>query len=170
VASFAIGYATLRRGRPAAAVSALEAGLALTREWGIGLWLPTVAASLGAAYVAVGRVNEAVRVLEEAVEQERRMKRVGSHSARLVALSEAYLAADRPHDAGATSARALELARAHGERGYEAAALRALAAVDAATGQLDAARARYADAIALARALELAPLAARGEAEAARLG
>jgi len=169
VASFALGYAALRRGLPAVAVSALEAGLALTREWGIGLWLPTVAASLGAAYVAVGRVSEAVPVLEEAVEQERRMKRVGSHSARLAVLGEAYLAADRPHDARAASTRAVELARAHGERGYEAAALRALAAVDAATGQLEAARAGYAEAIALARALELAPLAARAETEARRL-
>jgi len=113
-------------------VPVLEESLARVREWGIGLWLPTVGAALGRAYVRIGRVGDAVVVLEEAVAHETRMKRVGSHAARLVALGEAYAAAGRRDEARATIGRALDLARAHGERGYEADAARALAALETA--------------------------------------
>jgi transcriptional regulator with AAA-type ATPase domain/tetratricopeptide (TPR) repeat protein len=158
VALFAAGYTDLRRGRPDAAVPALEQSLRLVREWSIGLWLPTVGAALGTAYVAVGRAAEAVTLLEEVTQQEARMKRVGSHSARLAALGEAYLGAGRPDDARRTAARALELASAHGERGYEAMATRVLAEAAAATGDATSAAARYAEAISQVRSLGWRPL------------
>ncbi len=169
VAAFATGYTAFRRGAGVDAVSPLEQSLAIVRESGIGLWLPTVGAALGLAYVATGRVPEAVAVLEEVAEHETRMRRVGSHAARLAALSEAYLAAGRTADARATAGRALELARGHGERGYEAAATRMLGAIAAAAGDPAAAAAHYAGAIALARALGLRPLLAACETEAAAL-
>jgi transcriptional regulator with AAA-type ATPase domain/predicted ATPase len=129
VAQFAAGFIALHRGRPLSAVPLLEKSFALIRQSSVGLWLPTVGAALGRAYVRVGRVDDAIAVLEEAVGYETRMKRVGSHAARLVALGEAYLAAGRADEARSIAARALDLARAHGERGYEAEAARLLADV-----------------------------------------
>jgi tetratricopeptide (TPR) repeat protein len=169
VAAFATGYAALRRGRPEAALAPLEQSIAMIREWSIGLWLPTVGAALGLAYVAVGRVDHAIAVLEDVTAHEARLKRVGSHAARLGALAESYLAAGRVDDARATATRALELARRHGERGYAATALRILAEVDVAAGDVKGAVSRYAEAIGLARTLGFQPLLAACEAREAGL-
>jgi transcriptional regulator with AAA-type ATPase domain/tetratricopeptide (TPR) repeat protein len=161
VAAFAMGYAPLRQGVVSAALPMLERSFRLTLEWNFGLWLPTVGAALGVAYVLDGRVDEAVAVLEQAERCESGMKRVGSHSARLSALAEGYLAAGRVEAAEAAAVEALELARAHREPGYEASALRVRGQVYAATGQDAPAAEDYAAGISLARSLGLRPLQAQ---------
>jgi transcriptional regulator with AAA-type ATPase domain/tetratricopeptide (TPR) repeat protein len=161
VAAFAMGYGPLRQGVVSAALPMLERSFRLTLEWNFGLWLPTVGAALGVAYVLDGRVDEAVAVLEQAERCESEMKRVGSHSARLSALAEGYLAAGRVEAAQTAAVEALELARAHREPGYEASALRVRGHVRAAAGQDAAAADDYAAGIGLARSLGLRPLQAQ---------
>jgi transcriptional regulator with AAA-type ATPase domain/tetratricopeptide (TPR) repeat protein len=161
VAAFAMGYGPLRQGVVSAALPMLERSFQLTLEWNFGLWLPTVGAALGVAYVLDHRVDEAVAVLEQAERCEAQMKRVGSHSARLSALAEGYLAAGQVEAAQTAAVKALELARAHRERGYEAVVLRILGQVHATTGLGESAADDYAAALGLAQSLGLRPLQAQ---------
>jgi hypothetical protein len=89
--------------------------------------VPTIAASLGAAYVGGRRIEAGVLLLEEAVNPGCGEGIVcQSHSLWLVYLGEAYLHARVPRNRW-PSASVLQLCRKHGERGYEAWAFDCLA-------------------------------------------
>jgi tetratricopeptide (TPR) repeat protein len=92
------------------------------------------ASCLGEAYTLAGRLSEAIRLLEEAVERGPALGFVAGLPKSLTALGEAYLAARRVADAGRTVGRALDTARAGRQRGLTAEALGALAAVHASPG------------------------------------
>src|SRR5262249_44334777 len=121
-----VGYLSLRKGDVRQAISLLERGLGLCQEWQIAGWSPWITASLGAAYALVGRLAEALPLLEQAVEQGTAIRLMAYHALWVAFLGEGYLLADRLEDAGAGAERALHHARAHKERGWEAYALRLL--------------------------------------------
>ena len=149
----------MTKGDFARAVAVLERGL--PREPGelIGRVWPFVASALGAAYTHLGRVDEALPLLEEAVERAATMKLKANHSLRLARLAEAHVGAGRAESAFPLAAQALDLAQEHRERGHEAHALRLLAAIELAreAPALDRAEEGYRKALALAEAARHAP-------------
>ena len=160
-----VGGLYLHQGDLGTGIPALERGLELSRAWDTWLWFPWLATCLGSAYALQMRVEEALPLLEQAVERATRMKRTGGHAGRLVALSKAYALGQRLGDAVELGRRALELARQHHERANEASALRLLAEVAFRADPPDLERAQgYArQALALAEELGMRPLAAHCE-------
>jgi tetratricopeptide (TPR) repeat protein len=121
-----------------------------------------LAPALGAAYVLCGRVDEAVRLLERALEHATSSGRMGGRTPLLFTLGEAHLRASHLEEASTLAIRALEHARSYQERGHQAYALRLLG--DIATNrdppEVEDAEARYRQALDLAEALGMRPLVA----------
>jgi tetratricopeptide (TPR) repeat protein len=159
-ASVGLGFVSLRKAEPAAAIGSLERALALCRTYDLGNWIATVAACLGALYVDEGRVEEGVALLEEAVQQHTRTGIMASHSLWLVMLAAAYLVAGRADDATTTARAALERSRASGTHGDEGWASFTLGEIAAARGE-PGAQTAYEEALAVAQKLEMRPLEAR---------
>jgi tetratricopeptide (TPR) repeat protein len=85
--------------------------------------------SLGQAYTMAGRPEDALPLVEEAVEYGRTHHYMFGHAAHLAARGETYLACDRIQEALASAQEALDLARRSVERGSEVLALRLCGAV-----------------------------------------
>jgi tetratricopeptide (TPR) repeat protein len=132
--------------------------------------LPFVAASLGSAYVHSERAQEAVPLLEEALQALSAMGVQGLRSAVLTFLGEAYLALGQLGDARSRADDALALARTHKERGWEAWALRLVGTVCMLepSSAVEAAEA-YRQALALATDLGMRPLVAHCHADLGKL-
>jgi class 3 adenylate cyclase/tetratricopeptide (TPR) repeat protein len=162
VARGGLGSACLLKGDLTRAVTVLELGLPresaepVTRLW------PFVASALGASYTGLGRVDEALPLLEQAVERARAMKLKANQALRLTRLAEAHVRAGRPDGAFALAAQGLDLAQEHRERGHEAHALRLLALIEIEreVPNLDRAEENYQKALALANQLGMRPLQA----------
>ncbi len=152
----------LRKGDLHRAIPFTERALALHRTANLPVWFPTIATNLGYSYALVGRLGEAVPLLEQAIEGAARMRIMYNHSIRLTRLGEAYLLAGRTREAEQVATRALELARERGERGHEAWALRLHGEVAAHLAPLDAeaAAGHYQRALAAAADLGMRPLLA----------
>ncbi len=161
----------LRRGNFAAAIEALERGLAICRTWNIRLLLPTLTADLGLAYAMIGRLGEALPLLERAAESQASMRGTAGQSPRFTSAGEAHLLAGHREQAVRCAERALELARLHRERGYQAYGLRLLGATAARAEPADPERANtaYRAALALADELEMRALAGRCHLDLAEL-
>jgi DNA-binding winged helix-turn-helix (wHTH) protein/tetratricopeptide (TPR) repeat protein len=156
-----LGDVFLVRGVLPSAIFLLERGLDICRRWHNLDWFPEYAASLGLAYALVGRLAEALPLLEQAVAQEITMG--GGHSAvGLTALSHGYLLAGRLEEARTQAESALSLAHERQERGFQAWALRLLSEIAAhdTPPKIEPARAAYQQALALAEELGMRPLQA----------
>jgi class 3 adenylate cyclase/tetratricopeptide (TPR) repeat protein len=162
VACSGVGVLRWRQGEWTAAIAALERAMRLIREANIALWLPRVASTLGSAYAAIGRLDEGIALLREAIEQAAAMHLVSGRSMLLAALGEAYLLAGRFAEADELAAGALELAQAHGERGHEAWALRLRGeiALRRPPADLEGAAKFLREALLLSEALGMRPLSA----------
>jgi class 3 adenylate cyclase/tetratricopeptide (TPR) repeat protein len=149
------------RGHYTTALSSLEKGFSLARELNLSTWLPAFAGPLGSVYARTGRLEEGLRLLEEATIQAETSNR-GVWASNLVQQSAALLLAGRPSDASAVAERGLEGTRARGERGSEAQCLRALGEAEACGDSPDAeaARTHLEEALALATELGMRPLVA----------
>ena len=88
---------TCSRGSWINAVEVLEQGLSLCRSANLPVALPVLAASLGPAYALPGRSSDAIRLLEQAVDQARAMKRAGGHALLLLQLGDALPARRTDH-------------------------------------------------------------------------
>jgi predicted ATPase/class 3 adenylate cyclase len=96
------------------------------------------ASALGGALVSVGRTEEAICLMEEALGV---AQMIAAHrSLYLIGLGEAFLAAGRGRDALTAAEEGLAVARRRGERGFEARALRLLGAIHSGDGGADAAQ------------------------------
>jgi class 3 adenylate cyclase/tetratricopeptide (TPR) repeat protein len=157
-----IGVINLDQGRFAAAVSALEWSRQLWEQGGWAFMFPWVAAPLGRAYAATGRVAEAIALLKTSVDRCTTMNVVPLLTMSLTYLSEAYGAAERQDDARETVRRALQLCRPHQQRLFEPDALRIDGRIRAGetAGDGDDAQRSYDDALALAGKLGMRPLVA----------
>jgi predicted ATPase/class 3 adenylate cyclase len=160
--SFVAGHLYLRQGNLDQAIAVFGRGLALCESGDIPLWLPWIAAALGAAYVLLGRLDEALPLLEGAVPQSAAMNTMAAHALLVAYLSQGYLHAGRIQDATDQAGRALAYSRVHQERGHEAWVLRLLGEIAARHDPPDVAHAEthYQQALAHADALGMRPLQA----------
>jgi tetratricopeptide (TPR) repeat protein len=130
--------------------------------WNSLVWFPETAAALGCASACVGRVAEALPLLEQAEQRGAAMGTMGGQSLWVGYVREASLLAGRRQEAVQRAGRALALARAHQERGHEAWALRLLGEIAApqAPPEIGPAAHHSQQALTLAEALGLRPLMA----------
>jgi DNA-binding SARP family transcriptional activator len=156
----ALGCVYALRDDAGAAVDVLERGMTLCMRQELGLWIPSLGAALGYAYLLAGRYDDGAASIEAAVRKAETQGIGAGHALRLAWLAEALLASNRLAEAEEVARRAITLASERGERGHEAWAFRALAEV-LATRPGQPAEASYHRALALADALGMAPLTAR---------
>jgi class 3 adenylate cyclase/tetratricopeptide (TPR) repeat protein len=143
------------------AITSLERATALCQSAGMSAGYGAITARLGDAYARVGRVSEALPLLEQALQVAARGNRAFEALATTF-VGEAYLRAERLVDASAAATRALELSQQRAERGTEAQALELLGriAVASTPPEVDAARAYYEQALQVAAGLGMRPLMA----------
>jgi len=161
-AHFALGTLYLRKGDLHQAIPVLERGLERCQVASILTWLHAVAAALGYAYTLVGRVAEALLLLQQAAAQKTSRGISAAHARRVTYLSEAYLLTGNMDEAMDLARNALAFARDLKARGNEAYALRLLGEIHAHRDPLEveAAEAAYRQALALAETLGMRPLLA----------
>jgi lipopolysaccharide biosynthesis regulator YciM len=68
-AAHGVGRMHLIQGNPDVAVEALEPALTMCKSAEFPIYVPRIASCLGAAYASLGRTDEALVLLEEAVRQ-----------------------------------------------------------------------------------------------------
>jgi tetratricopeptide (TPR) repeat protein len=150
------------RGELGHAAGLLERAVAQCREWNITTQTPGAMASLGYVYASLGRIEEGVSCLRQALIAYESAGIGYYHSLSVERLGEAYLLADQVENARACADRAVLLARGRGERGYETWALHLLGEIASHHGRPDVAmaEAHYGAAMTLAAELEMRPLVA----------
>jgi tetratricopeptide (TPR) repeat protein len=150
------------------AIAALEASFDLCGRWNLRAWFPNIASHLGYTYARLGRSDEGIDLLQQAI---RRISSPYDVSFEFAMFAEALLLAGRPDEARENAERALAMARSHQERGNESRALWVLGEVVAreAPARASVALAHYLQALALATELEMRPLVAVCHASLARL-
>ncbi len=162
-ADLAQGYLLWWKGDLEEAIGPLEHALMLCRTSDTPVLFPPIASVLGSSYAVSGRLQEAIVLLERAVEATTAMRVVAGSSLILGQLGHVYLVAGREDDAAKVTGHAVELARQRGERGWEASSLRILADVHAqrAAPEVEPAEDTYRQAIAIAEELGMRPLLGR---------
>jgi tetratricopeptide (TPR) repeat protein len=161
-ASYGIGFLALRQGDLPKALPALERAMGVCREADLLLFVPRLAAALGAAYTLAGRTAEAIPLLLQAVEQTAASDMAGFQALCRLPLGEAHLLAGRFEEAQSLAEGALSTARAQQERGNEAYALHLLGEIAAHREPPASAVAQsyFQQALALADTLGMRPLVA----------
>ncbi|MGF6872860.1 AAA family ATPase [Paraburkholderia sp. MM5477-R1] len=119
-AGHGVGRMHLVQGNPDVAVEALEPALAMCKSAEFPIFIPRIAACLGAAYASLGRTDEALVLLEEAVRQAAASNLTFGQSLVLSIFGRVCQLAGRQDEAVAHAHHAIDLARASGERGNEA--------------------------------------------------
>jgi tetratricopeptide (TPR) repeat protein len=125
-AYYGIGLLALRQGDLPRALPWLARAMGICQEADLLLFVPRMAAALGAAYTLAGRAADAVELLTQAMEQSIATETAGFQALCSLPLGEAHLLAGRLEEAHAVVEAALAHARAHQERGDQAYALRLL--------------------------------------------
>jgi tetratricopeptide (TPR) repeat protein len=161
-AHWGVGLVALRRGDLSQALPQLERAVSICWEADLFIYLPWVAAALGAAYSLAGRGADAVPLLTQALEQTAMMETTGFQTLCRLSLGEAHLLAGSLEEAHALAGRTLALARERQERGNQAYALRLLGDTAAHHGspKVEAAEAHYHQSLAMANELGMRPLIA----------
>ena len=157
-ARMGLGLLLLRKGDTARAVPLIEEARDLCQRGQLVIWSGGVSMHLGSAYGALGRVAEALALLEPGPWRQRPF--FAEHA---TLLGEVYFAAGRTDETRELATQALDAARKSAERGREAWALRLFGEIESRrdppeTG--DAER-HYREAMALAADLGMRPLVAR---------
>lgn len=101
----------------------LERATAECQRWRIGVLTPLIRALLGHVTAQFGRVEEGIKLLEQAVVEYRSTGMEHFLSIGMVQLGQAYLLADQTDKARESADHAILLAGRRGERGFEAWAL-----------------------------------------------
>jgi len=120
VACAGLGNVHLLKGDLDRAVSVLERGLRTDPGEPVGRVWPFAASTLGAAWTGMGRVEEGLALLEQAVQRAVAIKLMANQPLRLIRLGEGHVRAGRPENAFPVAVQALELAEEQGEHGHEA--------------------------------------------------
>ena len=162
LAHLAQGLAFLRQGSYADATATLEQAQPLSLRPAMEAWWAAVASPLGRAYAGMGRLEDAIGLLEEAVSRTTSTRGTGN-AMRILHLGDAYLLAGRPNDAQSMAGKAMELAATHHERGFEAYAHLLLGQIHGEIGgdNHEQALTHFAAASGLAEKLSMQPLQAR---------
>jgi class 3 adenylate cyclase/tetratricopeptide (TPR) repeat protein len=129
-ANFARGAITARRGDPARGIEQMHAAMAANEAIQSRLFRPTQLATLGGAHARLGRLDEARRLVREAIATAEKTgeRQVEPSLHRL--LGELLLAANRRDEAETEFIRALAVARAQGVKLEEARILACIAGLD----------------------------------------
>jgi tetratricopeptide (TPR) repeat protein len=157
-ARMGLGQALLRRGEAARALPLFEQAHAVCKSRHLIIWLRPIAMHIAAAYGMLGRLDEAIALLEPGG------WRTHVYAAeRGALLARTYLRAGRINDAVSLAAQAVEWARKSGERGREAWGLAVLAEAESRCDRAGAGAAERhrTEAMSLALELGMRPLAAR---------
>ena len=172
LACLAAGRLHVRKGDIPRAIEFLEKCRQAQRLGNFEVWTASISSTVGYAYLLGGRLDEAVALLNEAIEQANSTKSMFGHSLRLTYLGEALLLMGRPEEALHHARWALETSRTQQERGHEAYALRLLAEIAAHQVPLDveAAEAAYRLALDLTEQLGMRPLKAQCHLGLGQLG
>jgi tetratricopeptide (TPR) repeat protein len=162
VACHCMGELYLRQGNIEQALPVLQRGLLVGQSAQVALFLPRITSAIGYAYAQIGRLDEAVVLLEQVVGHGRSVGPLSLQSLDRARLSAAYLLAGRREDARAYATEALALARQCRGRSREADALRVLGEIAArdASPAIDQVEEYYRQARALAEELGMRPLVA----------
>jgi tetratricopeptide (TPR) repeat protein len=154
------GLTSLREQRFEEAVAWLEVALRMSESPNLGAWWAAAGSPLGRAWVGLGRVEEAIALLEQVVARTVSSRGSG-HVLRSLHLAEAYCLAGRADEALHIATDALELAREYGEQGHEAYALLLLGQLATEAGSEGDAINYLQAALDIARYLGMKPLEAR---------
>src|SRR5262249_55696148 len=159
----AAGRLHVRRGDLDLALQLLDRCRGAQRLGNFEVWSASISSTVGYAYLLADRLDEAVALLTEAIEQGNATKSAFGHSLRLAYLGEALLLLGRTEEALQHARCALEVSRDQHERGHEAYVLRLLAEIAAHQEPLDveAAAAAYRLALDLTEELGMRPLTAQ---------
>jgi class 3 adenylate cyclase/tetratricopeptide (TPR) repeat protein len=162
IAHGCLGLLCLAQGDLEYAIRMFDQGLALGRASDLRIWLPNIAAGLGAAYALQGRLAEGRTLLEEAISENIRTGGRQHQALWIAQLSEVCRLAGHGEEAGQRARQALDVARQLKERGHEAHAFYQLGAVHAYADPPDVAQAEahYEQALILAEELGMCPLQA----------
>ena len=146
----------VRRGHLGTAVPLLERAVARCRTWGIGIWFPSIAAELALAYTMVGRIAEALAILEEVGGE------ITTPGTIAADLSLAFLLAGRVDTATTLAEGSLATSRRRNERGNVASVLHVLGEIAARREppDVDTATSFYEQAMRQATELGMRPLVA----------
>ena len=161
-ASYGFGLLSLCQGDLHTAIPVLERAISICWEADLRVFIPRMAAAIGAAYTLAGRIADAVPLLTQAMEQTMAPDMAGFQALCRLPLGAAHLLAGRLEDAHAIADGVLALAREHQERGNEAYARRLLGEIAAHRDPPEStlAEAHYQQALALAEELGMRPLVA----------
>src|SRR5262245_50738396 len=157
----ALGLTHLRQGDVVRAISVLERGLGVARAGAVSILLPMLGSLLGYALALVGRTQEGLGLLEQAVD-ETRSTRIWPLVFAQELLAQVYLACGREGDAAVTAGDALDASRRIRTRSGQARILVVLADIAASgtAADFDKAQSLYREALDLADELGMRPLVA----------
>ena len=161
-AYYGAGVLFLIKGEFDKAAAVLVRGLEVCQGADIPVMHPLISSCLGAAYAFLGRLDEALELLENAVQHTESMRRRAGQALRMAWLSEAYILASRTDEAEVFARRGLELARESNDRGSQAWLLRNLGELinRRNASDLEQAEESYSEALRLAQELAMRPLQA----------
>ncbi|APA88446.1 AAA family ATPase [Paraburkholderia sprentiae WSM5005] len=164
-AGHGVGRMHLIQRNPGVAVEALEPALAMCKSAEFPIYVPRIASCLGAAYAPLGRTDEALVLLEEAVRQAAASHLTFGQSLVLSIFGQVCQLAGRQDEALTHAQDAIDLARASGERGNEAWAWCLLGDLvsdgNATAARTEQARNHYRVALMIAQDLGMRPLQAQ---------
>ena len=154
-AYMAVGYLHFRKGAMDKAIALLERSMEICHAWDLRQNLPRVAVALGNALAAIGRVGEAMPLLELTNERAR-------NSWLRVQLAHGYLLVGKLEEANLVAKQVLDSSLTQGYRGHAARSLYVLAEtlLHADVSDIAQAEDHYDHAMALANELRMRPLIA----------
>jgi tetratricopeptide (TPR) repeat protein len=157
-----LAYIHIVRGDLNRAIGPAERAVALCRDWTLTTFAPNAMATLGQVYAGLGRIEEGLPWLQQALAGHDSAGIGYFHAVSLVQVGEAHRLAGHVEAARACANRALTLTRERGERGHEAWALRLLGEIAAHADPPDVASAEghYTHALGRADELRMRPLTA----------
>jgi tetratricopeptide (TPR) repeat protein len=162
-ASWGIGLLALRQGDLRRALPLLERAMGICQDVDLSLWFPSVAVTLGAAYVLAGRIADAMPLLTQAMEHAITADMVSHQTSCRIYLGQAHMLAGRLEEAHALVDGALKIACEYQQRARQTYALLLLGEIAAHRDPPESvlAEAHYRQALALTEELGLRPLQAR---------
>jgi class 3 adenylate cyclase/tetratricopeptide (TPR) repeat protein len=162
MASWGIGLLCLRQGDLPRALPRLEGAVSIYQNANLPRYFPLMTTALGTAYTLGGRVDDAVPLLTQAMEQTAAPEPVAFQALCRLSLGEVQVLANRMEEAYALAEQALAHAHERQERGNEAYALRLLGDIAARRDppRSEPAVTHYQQALTLAEELGMPPLQA----------
>ncbi len=157
------GLLELARGGAQQAAIFLERARDVCRTHELPVYVPVIDSELGHAYAMLGRTDEALPLLEEAVQQATGRKQVAILAQMMLRLGDGKLRVGLVDEAASIGARALDLCQRQEDQGTQAHARHLLGEVERlrGVGHLDAAEGHYLRAVTLAEGHHMRPLMAR---------